>query len=233
MLDGPPVARSSIVKREELTMTSRHVRGAFAVSLLTFGMAALVTVPSRAQNTTAIPDEGGRITMVGCFTRGVIGNSSKEKLVLARPIVGSVASVPEATCSASGTDQMIKLQDLKQAKLGDAAVGRWIQIEGRLEGAHKKDGLREVHVKSYTLVPVVVPPPKVAEVIIQQAPVAEAPPAPSPVAEAAPEPAPVATTGERPKLPKTATSLPLVGLIGFVSLASGLAVRLLNRRSLA
>src|SRR5689334_23914098 len=51
-------------------------------------------------------------TMVGCFTTGQIG--SHEKFVLAKPIVGSVASVPEATCTAGSGDQLIKLQDLKQ-----------------------------------------------------------------------------------------------------------------------
>jgi len=208
-------------------MTTRHVRSAIVASALTFSVVALAPVTGRAQ-TTAIPEEGGQITLTGCFTTGQIGDD--EKMVLAKPIVGTVASVPEPTCSATSSDQIVKLQDMKQVKLGAAMLGRWIQISGRLEGNHKADGLREVHVKSFALVPVVVPAPKVAEVIIQQP--APEPPAPAPqVAEVAPEPAPVATTGEERKaLPKTATSLPLFGLIGFMSLAAGFALHLFARR---
>jgi len=212
-------------------MTTRHVRSALAASMLTFGMVALAPATGRAQNSTTLPDEGQMITLTGCFTQGVIGNSSKERFVLAKPFVGTVASVAEPTCSASGTDQMIKLQDLSQVDMGAAQVGRWVQIYGRLEGNHKDsdDHYREVHVKSFSLVPVVVPPPKVAEVIIQQ-PAPEPAPAPQ-IAEApAPEPAPVATSGERKRLPKTATSVPVFGLIGFLSIAGGFALQLFNRR---
>jgi LPXTG-motif cell wall-anchored protein len=46
-------------------------------------------------------------------------------------------------------------------------------------------------------------------------------------------PEPVATAGVKKHLPKTATSLPLFGLIGFLSLAAGLVLRLVTRRSLA
>jgi LPXTG-motif cell wall-anchored protein len=215
-------------------MTTRHVRSALVASLLTFGMVALVPATGRAQNSTTLPDEGQMITLTGCFTQGVIGNSSKERFVLAKAFVGTVASVAEPTCTASGTDQMIKLQDLHQVKMGAGQYGRWVQVYGRLEGNHKDsdDHYRELHVKSFSLVPVVVPAPKVAEVIIQQAPTPE-PPAPAPqIAEAAPapEPQPVATSGERKSLPKTATSVPLFGLIGLLSIGSGFALQLFNRR---
>jgi hypothetical protein len=211
-------------------MTTRHVRSALIASALTFSVVALAPVTGRAQD-TAIPEEGGPITMTGCFTTGQI--KDHERFVLAKPIVGTVASVPEATCSASASDQIVKLQDMKQVNLGQATLGRWIQIQGRLEGNHRADGIREVHVKSFSLVPVVVPAPRVSETVIVPQPYV--PPAPAPqVAEAAPapvpEPAPVATTGERKALPKTATSLPLVGLIGFLSLAVGFALHLFTRR---
>ena len=167
--------------------------------------------------------------MTGCFTTGQI--KDHEKFVLARPIVGTVASVPEPTCSASASDQIVKLQDMKQVNLGPAMLNRWIQIEGRLEGNHRADGIREVHVKSFALVPVVVPQPKVAEAAPAPAPYVAPAPAPQIVEiTPAPEPAPVATTGERKALPKTATSLPLFGLIGFLSLAAGFALHLFARR---
>jgi LPXTG-motif cell wall-anchored protein len=202
-------------------------------SLLTFGMVALAPATGRAQDSTTLPDEGQMITLTGCFTTGVIGKSTKERFVLAKPFVGTVASVAEPTCSAAGTDQMIKLQDLHQVDMGAGQVGRWVQIYGRLEGNHKDsdDHYREVHVKSFSLVPVVVPPPKVAEVIIQQ-PAPEPTPAPQ-IAEApapAPEPQPVATSGIRKRLPKTATTVPVFGLIGILSIAGGFALQLFNRR---
>ena len=213
-------------------MTTRHVVRTVVATVLTFGMVALGAKTGWAQNTTVIPEKGGPITMVGCFTTGTIGDD--EKFVLAKPIVGSVASVPEPTCSASSSDQLIKLQDLKQVKMGDAQLGRWVEIHGRLEGNHRADAIREVHVKSFSLVPVVVPPPPVAAVIVEPPPrAAVEAPAPAPIAEAAP--APVPTTGvteERKKLPKTASSLPLVGLIGLMSLGAAFALRLANRRTI-
>ena len=212
-------------------MTTRHVVRTAAASLLTVGLVALGATSGRAQNTTAVPEKGGPITMVGCFTTGVIGKSSHERFVLAKPIVGSVASVPDATCTASGSDQMIKLQDLKQVHLGNAQLGRWVEINGRLEGNHRADAIREVHVKSFSLVPVVVPPPPVAAVTQPEPQAFVETPAPAaPIVEAAPAPVPTAgVTDERKKLPKTATSLPLVGLIGVMSLAAALLLRAAGR----
>ena len=91
--------------------------------------------------------------------------------------------------------------------------------------------------KSYALVPVVVPPPPVAqntpEPVTPPSAAIETPSAP--IAEAAPAPAPVATAGvkERKRLPKTASSTPLVGLLGLASLAAGLALRRFVRRTVA
>jgi LPXTG-motif cell wall-anchored protein len=214
-------------------MTTRHARSALVASLLTFGMVAVVPATGRAQDSTGLPDEGQRITITGCFTTGVLPGGSKERFVLAKPMVGAIASVPEPTCTASATDTIMKLQDLSQVKMGAAQVGRWVTIYGRLEGNHKDSdsSYRELHVKSFVLVPVVVPPPKVAEVIVMPAPT-PAPPAPAPqIAEApAPEPQPVATAGVRTRLPKTATSVPLFGVIGILSLAGGFVLQLFNRR---
>ena len=207
-------------------MTTRHVRKAFVASVLMFGIVALSPLTARAQG-SAIPDEGGQITLVGCLTTGQIHDH--ERIVLAKPIVGSVASVPEASCSASGTDQIIKLQDLKEAGLGEAQLGQWIEIHGRLEGNHRADAIREVHVKSFSLVPVVIP--RAAEVVTPPA-AFEAPAPSAPIADAAPEPAPmpVPTTGERRTLPQTATTLPLFGLLSLVSFAIAFALYAICRR---
>lgn len=78
--------------------------------------------------------------------------------------------------------------------------------------------LRELDVKSFRVVPVVRP---VAEAIPEPAPLLE----PTPVAPAHAEEVPVATTGTvEPTLPKTAGSLPALGLLGLLSLAGGLAL---------
>jgi LPXTG-motif cell wall-anchored protein len=130
---------------------------------------------------------------------------------------------------------VIKLQDLSQVHLDQAMLGRWLEITGRLEGSHRADGIREVHVKSFKPVPVV--PRRVAEATPVAPPIAEFTPAPTP--EPTPEPTPqpvveqqqpVATAGVRTELPKSGTSLPLFGLLGFASLSAGLLVHLLNRR---
>jgi hypothetical protein len=115
--------------------------------------------------------------------------------------------------------------------LDHAMLGRWLEITGRLESSHSADGIREVHVKSFKPVPVV--PRRATAATPAPPPIAKFTPAPTP--EPTPQPVveqrqPVATAGVRTELPRTATSLPLFGLIGFVSLGAGLFVHLLNRR---
>jgi len=88
--------------------------------------------------------------------------------------------------------------------------------------------LREIAVQSFSLVPVA-PPPRQVTVIIeqQQTVVTPAPPAAAPPEAPAPAPEPVAPA---PALPKTASPLPAIGLIGLMSLALGVGLRLFNRR---
>jgi len=183
-------------------MTIRHVRSALTASLLTLTAVALAPATGLAQN--AIPEQGAMVTMVGCFVQGQI--KDHETLVLVRAIVGTVESVADASCAMNPGDVPVKLQNLKRVGLDESMTGRWIQIVGKLEGDHRKDGIREVHVKSFSLVPVVVPPPPVAAVVIPEpAPQAAAP---APIVE--PAPAPVPTTGvteERKKLPKDAMAI--------------------------
>jgi LPXTG-motif cell wall-anchored protein len=59
---------------------------------------------------------------------------------------------------------------------------------------------------------------------------AAAAPAPEPAPAPAAEPAPAAAPAHK-KLPKTASSVPMVGLLGVLSLASGLALTIRRRRS--
>src|ERR1051325_2571406 len=138
-------------------MTTRHARAGTLASLLTFGMVAAAAVTVSAQTTT-LPDKGGMITVVGCFTHGQI--EDKDAFVLVRPIVGSVDSVADASCAANTGDAPVKLQDLKQSHLAEFAAtppGRWMKVCGRLEGNHGSDGIRELHVKSFGILPIMQP----------------------------------------------------------------------------
>ena len=208
-------------------MTIRHVRCALAGSLLTVGMIAFAPATGHAQNTSAIPDQGGPISMVGCFTKGTIKHS--ERFVLAKPIVGSVASVADGSCTTEGSDQLVKLQDLTGTGLKTLPEGRWVEIHGRLEGNHRSDAVREVHVKWFRMVPVVAPP-VVAEAAPPRAPIIEAPVI---APEAFPTVGAVATTGERQELPKTGTSLPLLEMIGVLSLLAACSLFVIGRRTIA
>ena len=204
-------------------MTKRYLAGSISALLFTVGIAAIPPTIGWAQSQTALPEKGGPITVVGCFTSGQI--KSHQKPVLTNATMEAVGSVTEATCA--GTGVPIKLQDLKQAGLDESMMGRWLEISGRLEGNHRSDAIREIHVKSFRVIPVVVPPVAAAPApqppqVAEAAPVAPIYTPPAPAA-----PAPVATTGEvRKALPKSGTQLPLVGLIGFMSLAAGLTLRL-------
>lgn len=204
-------------------MTTRHVRSALTASLLTLTAVALAPATGLAQN--AIPEQGAMVTMAGCFVQGQI--KDHETLVLVRAIVGTVESVADASCAWNPGDVPVKLQNLKRVGLDESMTGRWIQIVGKLEGDHRKDGIREVHLKSFMFVPVV--PPHVAKVTSPPAAIESPAPVAPHAADAAPEPAPVATTGERTELPQTATSLPLIGLIGFLAFSAAFGLFLLER----
>jgi len=217
-------------------MTTRHVRSAVVASALTFGMVGLAPTLGRAQNTPDLPLGGQRITVVGCLINAKV-KGHPEKLVLAKATAGVATSVPEATCTASDTDPLIRLEDMGQVGLNEAFVGRWMEISGRLESQHRVHKVREIHVKSFRPVPVVVPPPAVAMIAPapEAPPAVEVPPAPQ-IAEnnwtppPMPTPAPVGTSGHRKSLPKTATNVPFFGLIGFLSIAAGFTLHLFNRR---
>jgi len=213
-------------------MTTRHVQSVIVGSLLTCGIVAAPAI-ARAQNTPDLPLEGQRITVVGCLVNGKV-DGHPEKLVLAKAKAGSVESVSEATCTATDADSVIRLQDMRQAGLNEGYAGRWMIIDGRLESQHKVHKVREIHVKSFRPVPVLIP--RVAEAAPAPSVPTPEPRAPAPQIAATPAPEAeviVATPGTAKQLPKPATSLPLVGLIGFLSLAAGLGLHLVKRGSLA
>jgi hypothetical protein len=86
--------------------------------------------------------------------------------------------------------------------------------------------LREISVESFSLVPVKQPEETVI-IGAQETVVEPPPPAVAPPQAPAPAPAPAAPA---PALPKTASQVPTIGLIGWLSLACGVGLYLFNRR---
>jgi hypothetical protein len=209
-------------------MAIRHQAGVLAGVLLTCGISVFAPATARAQDAFQLPEKGSIVTVTGCF-----GYIDGPHYVLARPTMDHVASVPTATCEVTGP--VIKLDDIKQNGLDKSMVGRWLQVTGRVGKGYDEhpNRIRKLDISSAMFVPVV--PPRAAEVIIMPPPVARAEPVAPVVPQMAPrmEPQPVATTGTRRRvLPKTASSLPLVGLIGLMSLAGGLTLHVFGRRRL-
>jgi len=208
-------------------MAIRHLSHAIAAGVLACGVVAITPAHGLAQESATLSDTPGPITMYGCFARTRVGHEG-HKFVLANPTVGPATTVPESTCSVSGNEPMVELDDIHanvhKHHLDAGKVGHWVEITGRLNKV-KHQTLREVDVRSYRLIPVEAPRVALAEPTppppVQYQPYT---PAPAPVPEAAAPPAPEIQAPAQ--LPKTASPMPLVTLIGIVSLVGGLALRL-------
>ena len=222
---------------------------AITASVLVCGLLAFAPATARAQDNHVLPlEKTPQATLTGCFLRETVGNH--ERYVLTNPIVGTVASVPDGTCTSSG--QVVKLERIKKRTLDVINVGTYVTVTGELEKAHGSHNngcqcpidedkhLREFEVADASEVPVV--PPRIAEVIMPAPTPAPAPmpsvtaPEPAPPVAAAPEtPAPIGTTGVKEKkhkrLPRTASQLPLTGLMGLLTLTGGLALHFRRRQS--
>ena len=208
-------------------MTGRLVCRILTAGLLTWGLAVIAPPSARAQITTILPD-GGMITLVGCFQPG---GKHHSKYVLAKPTIGTVASVPDGNCSAALDEEAVELKDTGARDLDESMLGKVIEVTGRMErieGTVDADDLRELHVREFRPVPVVAPRAAEMPVIIE--PVA---PAPEVTPLPLPEERPVATSGTTPTpvaLPDTASSLPLLGSLSFLSLVGALLLQ--HRRRL-
>lgn len=151
--------------------------------------------------------------------------------------------------AARGNGQAFELTGAGEDGLA-ALVGRRVVVHGMLKHAKHDTGpvgtsgtftpeptnggsilgsdlkIREINVESASLAPVA--EPARSEPAIFGAPEPTPEPAPAPEPQAAPAPAP-APEQPAPALPKTASPLPAIGLIGLLSLACGLGLRLFNR----
>lgn len=202
-------------------MTLRYMSGASIIVVLTWGLA--MATPASAQNAALLPpEESAVITVTGCLQRG--GND-RDKFLLTSPRLGPVNNVTEATCDAAVDTRALELDDADDRGINETMVGRWIEISGRLEKetSTNPDNLRELSVRSFRLIPVVPQRAEAAPAPLP-APVAETP-APAPVL-----PAPVATTGIEEPLPKTASPLAVIGLLGLLSVAGSFGFRAYRSR---
>ena len=168
------------------------------------------------------PDQSGIITVAGCLRAGRY-HGDEDGYVLAVPRLGPMAGVPESKCTGAIDDRAIELDHSIKRGIDDSMLGRWVEVTGRLEKETSKnpENLRELYVDSFRMVPVI---PRRAEV----APVIESPrfeqqPYTPPPAETM---ASMEATAVPQTLPKTASPLPAIGLLGLLSLGGGLILRL-------
>ena len=143
-------------------MTRQHVSGA-TVAVFAFGVVIVGPAYAQRRDGSLLPqEESGQVTAVGCLVRGSsLRGGKKDKYTLAHPKRGPVDSVPEARCTADPGADALTLDNPSNAGVTDAALGRWVEIGGRLERETNKDpdDLRELDVISFKLVPVVPPQP--------------------------------------------------------------------------
>jgi LPXTG-motif cell wall-anchored protein len=197
-------------------MTVQHWSRIFAAGMFTCGAVVVSVERGFAQDDFASLPREGQVTLIGCLQQG---EKSNHKYYLSNVKTTIVDHVTDPACTA--TADMIALEGVRKVDM-DSAIGKWVEISGKIEGeAHE----RELRVSSFKQVAVVrtveVPGPTVTMIV------------PEPAAPAAPrEEPPVATSGTQPAptLPHTASPLPLVGVTGLSLIALGLGFGLLRRR---
>jgi hypothetical protein len=189
-------------------------------------MAVVLTcgAPTVARAQILPPEESGMVTVAGCLQ--LRDADHKDQYILANPVPGPIDSVPDGRCSATIDQRAFDLDKTHKVGMSDALLGHWVEINGRLEKeTHDRlDNLRELSALSFRVVPVVPPPVEVA--VVERIAPPEIQQTPTPRVETRQEETPVATTGTLPEtLPKTASPLQGIGLLGLFGLAGGLALR--------
>jgi hypothetical protein len=188
-----------------------------ALTAVALAGAVAVVAPVHAQLPPA--DTHALVTVVGCLQ---IGGEDGDDYVLSDLTVGPATSTEEANCASSGA-QVIRLERTRQFGFNDSMLNRWIEITGRLEKEESDDpsNLRELEIRSFSMVPVIPRRAEAPTVSYQPAPAERMPePAPQPRTEAGTTRTEVGTTGVADaELPRTASGLPSVALMGLLSFA--------------
>ena len=207
-------------------MSVRYVCGAVTAVVLACSAPTVARAnPQTGYAEILPPDQSGMVTVAGCLERRDADH--KNQYILANPIQGPVNSVPDGRCSATIDERAFDLDKTRKVGMNESLVGHWVEISGRLEReTHVSlENLRELSALSFRVVPVVPPQVEAAAPIAPSAP-PQIQETPTPRAETRSEETPVATTGTPPEtLPKTASPLPGIGLLGLFTLAGGLALR--------
>ena len=240
-------------------MTGRLVYSVMTVGLLTGGVVASAQTSEKARTVNDLGSGGGPVILVGCLQReadyrrqegvGGVRAGMGNEYILVNTIIGSVLSVPEATCPTANTGAAVELTGGGERRLDKSLVGRWVEVSGilkkaDLQGVVGTSGsvtsrptggddpfghdlkLREVNVESFRAVPVSVPvatrgtpEPEAPQVVTAEQPAA-----------AADVQAPVQAQVEPEQLPRTASALPLVGAVGLLAFAATVVLRASSRR---
>ena len=224
-------------------MKTQHVSFASAAAVLVVSMAAFAQSPqSSSPSSPAAQQSTAQVTLVGCVMRESeyrqatdagkggpantgIGRSDEFVLIHAKKGAGPAP----ATCSAAkGTGEAYELVGSHEKEL-EEYVNKAVEIRGTLKGADPfaaqqgapgadplKQGLKisQVDIASFRAAPA-------AQTAAAAAPAQ--PPAPAP--QPAPPSQQSAAAAPRQNLPRTASPLPLAGLLGLLSLVTGVALR--------
>ena len=228
-------------------MKTQHVSIASAAAVLVVSMAAFAQSPQPASPSSPAAQQstapaGSQVTLVGCVMRESeyrqatdagkggpantgIGRSDEFVLIHAKKGAGPAP----ATCSAAkGTGEAYELVGSREKDL-EEYVNKPVEIRGTLKGADPfaaqqgapgadplKQGLKisQVDIASFRAAPA-------GQTAAAAAPAQ--PPAPAP--QPAPPSQQSAAAAPRQNLPRTASPLPLAGLLGLLSLVTGLALR--------
>jgi hypothetical protein len=184
-----------------------------------------------------------------------LGDGDEYILIDSQPGPVREMTMTEANCANVGSGRAYELTGDGEEQL-EAYVGRRIEVTGMLKHADSqlvvdasgavvatrpKGGggdlrLFEVNVESFREIPIAAPPVARSEPVAPMPSPPEpvgtagvAPAAPEPQATAPAQPEPMVTPAPRERLPKTASPLPLVGLIGLLSLAGAFGVQMQRR----
>jgi hypothetical protein len=209
------------------------------------GASAMGHVSAFAQS--EIRNQQNSMTLVGCLMsetdyrkahglgKGAIGGLGLgDEFVLVNATEPSTAqttgSSTSARCTETGSGKAYRLTGQSEEKL-KPFVGRRIEVTGAFD--HARDAKTAAGETKATL------PPEIKIASFREAPAftgsatASANPAPA-APQTSPAPASVEARNETPArggLPHTASNLPLVGLIGLMSLSAALGLRLLSPRA--
>jgi long-subunit fatty acid transport protein len=160
------------------------------------------------------------------ITRTVVNTTTPETITTTQSVTGTVWHVnPPLSViltMADGKNQEFKIPNGQKFNVNGQMVDAWGLKKGMTVSATKVVEVPQTTVTSHTsfagTAPPPPPPPDQPLLVAVLTPV----PAPAPAAAPAPAPAPAA-------LPKTASELPLIGLLGLMCLASSFGLRLLRR----